>query len=179
MAYIKARQAARPLPTMMNGGMAHLRKVPSHFGWDWGPTLPTCGIWGDIYLEGHSIARLEDVHVRQKHVDGRISLSVTADIDQWAAGDLNLSLTITAPDGTVSRASEPSGHSQGRIDLIIQNPQLWWPNGLGSQPLYQVEVCARSNCAMTRTNGARPSPSWSTACPFLPKALTGSRTIHS
>ena len=140
MAYIKARQAARPLPTMMNGGMAHLRKVPSHFGWDWGPTLPTCGIWGDIYLEGRSIARLKDVHVRQKHIDGRISLSVTADIDQWAAGDLNLSLTITAPDGTVSRASEPSGHSQGRIDLIIQNPQLWWPNGLGSQPLYQVEV---------------------------------------
>jgi len=34
LAYIKARQAARPLPTIMNGGMAHLRKVQSHFGLD-------------------------------------------------------------------------------------------------------------------------------------------------
>ena len=22
--------------------------------------------------------------------------------------------------------------------MQIQNPQLWWPNGLGAQPLYQV-----------------------------------------
>jgi len=140
VAYINARQAARPLPTMMNGGMAHLRKVQSHFGWDWGPTLPTCGIWGEIFLEGCSTTRLTDVHVRQKHVDGRVSLSVAVVIDQWSTGDLSVALTVTAPDGSVYRASEPCGHSQGRIDLIIQNPQLWWPNGLGPQPLYQVEA---------------------------------------
>ena len=24
--------------------------------------------------------------------------------------------------------------------MEIENPQLWWPNGLGEQPLYQVQV---------------------------------------
>ncbi len=140
LAYIKARQAARPLPTIMNGGMAHLRKVQSHFGWDWGPTLPTCGIWREITLEGCSTARLEDVHVRQVHADSSVGLSITASLDQWVTGDLSLALTLTAPDGSVSRAAPPFDHNQAKVDLIIQDPQLWWPNGLGSQPLYKVEV---------------------------------------
>ena len=29
---------------------------------------------------------------------------------------------------------------QGEGQLVIENPQLWWPNGLGNQPLYQVQV---------------------------------------
>ena len=140
VAYIKARQAARPLPTLMNGGMAHLRKVQSHFGWDWGPNLPTCGIGGEIYLEGSSTARLEDIHLRQKHYDGRVSLTITTAHEQWSAGNLSLEVTVTAPDGSVSRAAQALQHSQDKMDLIIQNPQLWWPNGLGSQALYQVEV---------------------------------------
>jgi beta-mannosidase len=140
VAYIKARQAARPLPTLMNGGMAYLRKVQSHFGWDWGPTLPTCGIWDDIYLESCSTARLEDVQVRQKHYDGRVSLTIAAAFEQWAAGSLSLAVSITAPDGSVNRIVQPLQHSQDKFDVIILDPQLWWPNGLGSQPLYQVEV---------------------------------------
>jgi beta-mannosidase len=36
-AYIRARQAARRLPAAMGCGASHLRKAPSHFGWDWGP----------------------------------------------------------------------------------------------------------------------------------------------
>ena len=27
--------------------------------------------------------------------------------------------------------------------LVIEDPQLWWPNGLGDQPLYDVEVSMR------------------------------------
>ena len=25
-------------------------------------------------------------------------------------------------------------------EAVIENPRLWWPNGYGSQPLYQVDV---------------------------------------
>jgi beta-mannosidase len=44
VAYINERQKARKLPTLMNAGMAYLRKVHSHFGWDWGPRLAISGI---------------------------------------------------------------------------------------------------------------------------------------
>src|SRR5699024_11837306 len=27
-----------------------------------------------------------------------------------------------------------------RTEFLIQNPKLWWPNGYGEQPLYQIKV---------------------------------------
>ena len=121
VAFIKARQAARPLPTLMNGGMAHLRKVQSHFGWDWGPSLPTCGIWDEIFLEGCSTAHLEDIHLRQKHYDGRVSLTITTVYEQWSAGNLSLEVTVTAPEmaagmvaATRLRARDRAGASRQR-----------------------------------------------------------------
>lgn len=51
-------------------GAPHIRKAPCQFGWDWGPQLPSIGIWKDIRLEGQSSARLEDVHLRQVHHSG-------------------------------------------------------------------------------------------------------------
>ncbi len=26
-------------------------------------------------------------------------------------------------------------------EFLIENPKLWWPNGYGEQPLYEVSVC--------------------------------------
>jgi len=43
----------------------YCRKAQYSFGWDWGPQLPAIGIWKGIRLEGYSIARLQDVHLRQ------------------------------------------------------------------------------------------------------------------
>ena len=33
----------------------------------------------------------------------------------------------------------------GEGEITIENPQLWWPNGLGDQPLYHVEVSLGSS----------------------------------
>ena len=43
-------------------------------------------------------------------------------------------VTVTEPEGTC--ASYPGSPA----DIRIENPKLWWPNGLGSQPLYTVSV---------------------------------------
>ena len=47
---------------------------------------------------------------------------------------LEYEVTVTAPDGT-KIASDGSPD-----EIVIENPQFWWPNGLGEQPLYQVQV---------------------------------------
>ena len=46
---------------------------------------------------------------------------------------------VTSPDGKTYRAVL----ADGRGALVIEDPQLWWPNGLGDQPLYDVEVSMR------------------------------------
>ena len=142
VAYIDARQKARKLPTMMNGGMAHLRKVQSHFGWDWGPRLPTSGIWREIKLEGFSSARLGEVHLRQVHEQGNVSLTATVNVEHWGAEHLTLQLHLTDPNGKIQEveAVATGNNEPVRLTLDVDSPQLWWPNGLGAQPLYQTQV---------------------------------------
>ena len=71
--YAAQKQAVRNLPGVSQAiaGGPHLRKAPCQFGWDWGPQLPPIGIWKDIRLEGRSVARLADVHLRQLHDERR------------------------------------------------------------------------------------------------------------
>ncbi len=74
--YISEHQAGRPLPGVPHAipGGPHLRKAPCQFGWDWGPQLPPLGIWKDIRLEGYDFARITEVHLRQDHSAGKVSV---------------------------------------------------------------------------------------------------------
>ncbi|MCJ7626447.1 MAG: glycoside hydrolase family 2 protein, partial [Anaerolineaceae bacterium] len=141
--YITEQQAIRPLPTVyhtMPGG-PYIRKSPHQFGWDWGPKLPPIGIWKAIHLVGASDARLSNVHLRQMHADGQVTVTVALSPERWTESPLTARLTITAPDGELM-VGEAAVAQTGTIaiSLPIPQPQLWWPNGYGEQPLYQAVV---------------------------------------
>lgn len=114
-------------------GFRHLRKAHCMFGWDWGPRLPDAGIWRPIFLRTWDTARLENVLMLQAHHDGVVDVTIRPEI----AGESAWSAEITAPDGEVMIIPETTAAEQV---IAIQNPQLWWPNGLGKQPLYRVTV---------------------------------------
>jgi beta-mannosidase len=138
-----ARQAVRPLPGVAQAipGGPHLRKAPCQFGWDWGPQLPPIGVWKDIRLEGHSKARLADVHLRQEHAGETVTLEVRAGIQRWNEAPLAVGMRVTSPGGEVlEKPAAVSAQGEALIKLPIPHPALWWPNGYGAQPLYRVEV---------------------------------------
>lgn len=114
-------------------GFRHLRKAHCMFGWDWGPRLPDAGIWRPIFLRTWDAARLENALMLQVHHDGVVDVTIRPEI----AGESAWSAEITAPDGEVMIIPETTAAEQV---VTIQNPQLWWPNGLGKQPLYRVTV---------------------------------------
>ncbi len=135
-------QKQKEMPMIGGGdilGGPHLRKAPYHFGWDWGPRLPPIGIWKDVRLEAYSAARMSDVHLRQKSENGKVTVWVEVEIAEWTTGDRKLQLRITSPDGEVQETVVSVKESKSAA-VEIENPQLWWPNGYGEQPLYQVEV---------------------------------------
>jgi len=140
--YITGREAQRKLPGVGQAipGGPWVRKAPCQFGWDWGPMLPPIGIWKDIRLEGYSVARLEDIHLRQQHNDGKVSIHVGCHLERWQPGTLTVHLVVTAPTGEKWALDSLVTGENGDISLVIKNPQLWWPNEYGEQPLYQVEV---------------------------------------
>lgn len=114
-------------------GFRHLRKAHCMFGWDWGPRLPDAGIWRPIFLRTWDAARLENALMLQAHHDGVVDVTIRPEI----AGESAWSAEITAPDGEVLTLPETTATEQV---ITIEHSQLWWPNGLGKQPLYRVTV---------------------------------------
>ena len=116
-------------------GFASLRKTHCMFGWDWGPRLPDAGLWRPVKLLGIEKARVDSVYVTQKHEDGKVTLHFDVDADVYDREALmGYTVLITDPDGkeTLCKGSPE--------EIVIERPQLWWPNGFGAQPLYTVEV---------------------------------------
>jgi len=114
-------------------GFRHLRKAHCMFGWDWGPRLPDAGIWRPIFLRTWDTVRLGNALMLQAHHDGVVDVTIRPEI----AGESAWSAEITAPNGEVIIIPETTATEQV---ITIEHPQLWWPNGLGKQPLYRVTV---------------------------------------
>ena len=135
--YIAEMQKQRPLwgvdSTM--AGYPHLRKAHYMFGWDWGPKLPDMGIWRGVHLEQQSGGRVRSAYYGQKHLQGSVVITCDADIEAWAEG-LAAVFRVTAPDGGQFEAPLQNG----KAEITIENPQLWWVRGLGEQPLYTCET---------------------------------------
>ncbi len=114
-----------------------IRKTACNFGWDWGPTLVTAGIWQQVGLHGWSVARLAAVRpvVTVEAGDGRVELHVEVDRD----ADLPLAVRARVAGETVE-ATIPAGERSAVLTLTVASPELWWPRGYGGQPRYELTV---------------------------------------
>ncbi|MGE5222152.1 MAG: beta-mannosidase, partial [Omnitrophica WOR_2 bacterium] len=145
--YVQEKQAARPLPGVSQAipGGPYIRKAPCQFGWDWGPQLPPIGIWKDICLEGYSTAKIADIRLHQEHSADQVMVEALVAFERWEEDPLSASFRITGPDGKVSeRGQAVPDQGDAVFRVPIPHPQLWWPNGYGEQPLYQVEISLHS-----------------------------------
>lgn len=129
-AYIKAKDKQKRISSGTSAtmiGFAYVRKASYMSGWDWGPMLPDAGIWKDIYLINGEVPYVTDVRVLQRHDDGKVFVTATAETSLPA----DVRLKLTAPDG--KEVALANG-----VETEIENPQLWWPNGYGEHPLYTL-----------------------------------------
>jgi beta-mannosidase len=141
--YIRAKNAENPLDTFgMADFAAHIRKPQCHFGWDWGPNLPLVGIHGSIAIEGCSKERVTNLKIEQQHADGQVELLVSTEIERLREynGPLYLRYRLEAPDGRVQTDTIQMERDQNSLAIQVENPKLWWCNGLGEQPLYTFTI---------------------------------------
>lgn len=114
----------------------YLRKMACSFGWDWGPTLVTAGIWRPVRLERWSTARLARVRplVTVHRGVGVVELHVEVERTRVEAA-----LTLEARVGGTEARARVEGTS-AVVRLQVPDARLWWPRGYGEQPLYEVEL---------------------------------------
>ena len=148
---IRDRYAATPVGGTRDAmqGFPLLRKAHCMFGWDWGPRLPDAGIWRAISLVGIAGGRLEDVRIHQEHgADGTVRLEAICKAEAVPAdAGTEYRLTVKGPQGESweTALSPVSGAREARLSVTVEKPGLWWPHGLGDQPLYQVGIVLSVN----------------------------------
>lgn len=125
------------------GFTSKVRNLKARFayGWDWCTRLVPLGIWKDVYLQYEQAMAIDDLHLLPE-VD-YISHSATLEIEltirtNSQTDDTCASFQLIHPDGKCDSTLVPVKDHIVRAQFHISNVSLWYPNGMGEQPLYTV-----------------------------------------
>ena len=136
-----------PLP---GGRWNFARKAAYHFGWDWGPRFITAGIHKPVYLETWNTHRPTDFHIYTKNIDQQ---AATIGLTYWVESAIDETATIRIIDTKTNKEltnqtcllgrqaiNLQSANQNYRIEFSIDNPKLWWSNGLGEPHIYDLHI---------------------------------------
>ena len=147
------------------------RKAPYQHGWDWAPKYKNVGIWKPVKLVGWNEARLENAYIVTQSVNTeQAELMLHVDLDMAANEKAILELYVnnlktreipigTMHSGTETMASDtPSLKTKENhriLPITLDHPQLWWPNEMGEQPLYDFEIVLKKDGRILDTKSIR------------------------
>ena len=114
--------------------LAH-RTCQCLFGWDWAPILPAIGL-GQVHLVGWDTVRIDDVHLRTR-VNGQVDVFVELVPRPEKAVTIEVAVRGHGAQLTERRSVTAA---RSIFSFRVPDPHLWWPNGYGEQPLYDLTV---------------------------------------
>jgi len=128
-----------------------IRKAQYGFGSEYSPECLTAGICRPVRIRAWNEARLCDLGFSQRHDDDAVSVFIGGWIE--IAGDdfsgLEIRFAISGPDGHEVWRGEGTlpKNGDGAFNCVaaLDSPRLWWPNGMGEQPLYTVTSVLRNS----------------------------------
>jgi beta-mannosidase len=128
------------------------RKAPYQYGWDWGPRFVTSGIWRPVSLVAWDHARVNDLQIIVKKISpAAAELTANVEVEASVAGTATIvldNLTDKAVAGK-QQIKLDQGTNKVSFDFTVSHPRLWWPNGLGAQPLYSFRARSLRNGRIT------------------------------
>ncbi|MGA9586522.1 MAG: glycoside hydrolase family 2 protein [Terracidiphilus sp.] len=128
-------------PKTQTAPKTYLRKPAYQYGWDWGPTFVTSGIWRPVRLEAWDKARIADFAIRQHDVSREVA-HIDAEVQIEASHNGLGTVTVRYAEGAKQPASSTlsvdlhAGLNTVTLPIEIRLPRLWYPAGYGDQPLY-------------------------------------------
>lgn len=129
-----------------------VRKAQFGWGWDWGPRLPTVGVWKPAAIRVETAAALTGAHfstlaLADGGAQARVAVEVAADVFA-AQGALTADIVLTGPDGHVVASAEVAlSDGRGRITFDLVRPRLWWTRELGEPALHDLSVTLKAHGA--------------------------------
>lgn len=110
-----------------------VRKMAANFGWDWGIDTSTVGLWKPVYLESYDV-RIREVRPVVSVTDSLGKVAVNIEL----SADTSSPLTVSVGNKSAVLNNPKSGLNT--VEIEIENPDPWCPNGSGEANLYPLEV---------------------------------------
>ncbi|KAI8475070.1 MAG: glycoside hydrolase superfamily, partial [Monoraphidium minutum] len=148
----RKREYPYPVPTLAAPGawdvFNFLRKPASDFGWDWGPAFGAAGLSGAVELIAFDRALLTGANAVVSKTEGEWLVEVEGVLLAPPRGDAGRlsaefeSLGLRAEAQVELRLGAGGLEATGRVALRVPagRVELWWPVGMGGQPLYDLTV---------------------------------------
>jgi beta-mannosidase len=122
-----------------------MRKAQFGYGWDWGPRLPTIGLWCGVELRRERLAAIGGVHFSTLHInpaENQAVIAVRIELERFST-DAPLTVKLSLRDADNSEVAQKTLVVEGDVAtayFIIDKPQLWWTHDLGIPYLYTLNV---------------------------------------
>ncbi len=131
-----------PQTTQSKPHRGFVRKAQCHFGWDWGPQLVCVGLWRPVRLEIVPRARIAGLDAwGEPGENGAGTLGLSVEVGGPRPEGLALECVATSPEGDeVGRVRVPVEDGRATARIALARAALWWPAGLGAQPLYGLDA---------------------------------------
>lgn len=122
----------------------YVRKAQYSFGWDWGPTLPTAGVWRGARLVAYDKAKLGylaalPVQVSEKKAKVKVAVDVYVTTACCVEAEFVLNGFGQRMEQHVIKQVD-AGQDFVESEFEFTEPKLWWPKGYGTQNLYDVSA---------------------------------------
>jgi beta-mannosidase len=127
----------------------YVRKAQYSFGWDWGPTLPTSGIWRKAKVVAFNTGRLGYLAGLPEEVSEE-KAKVKLSVEVYAAKETTLNVKFSLEGFGQKKEGRCElktkiGRNFADCILEVESPKLWWPRGYGEPNLYVVTAQVFNN----------------------------------
>jgi beta-mannosidase len=146
----RARIAGKTLSAWgRNPERTAMRKAQFGYGWDWGPRLPTIGIWRPVEVRRLRRGAIVGVHFSTLDLTrdaSRAAVAVRVEAEHFfGTAPLAARIELVSPEGAVVAQTELGLGGEGpSLDatayLTVDQPRLWWTHELGEPCLYELST---------------------------------------
>lgn len=136
------RKASKDSLILPGGERVYSRKAQYMFGWDWGPTLVSGGIWKDVNLIFWNYAEIKNNIIRPELANDKDAfVNISTELDINTDEKLNLKYELISPDNQCVETKIIRVKGANTVARFsVSNPKLWWTYDLGEQNLYTLKV---------------------------------------
>ncbi len=108
------------------------QKARFNYKWDFCTRLVGMGIWNDVLLECSGDVRILDT--AYKYTQKKLTYKTNIE------GEGRVEISLSYQGKPVSQGTGEGRDGVVTVGLPVEHPELWYPNGYGKQPLYDLTV---------------------------------------